>query len=276
MKNVGDFKNLRHLNPKKQINPLDDILNYLIAEQPEYANIVIPADTDGKRRLMRSLLNVRQPKPVSDEFLKAQDMELKTQCDEKGIVRMDDIPSCVSDGRLKLWQGDITRLKVDAIVNAANAAILGCFVPLHRCIDNAIHSAAGVQLRLECSKLMQRQGRQEQTGKAKITQGYNLPAKHVIHTVGPIIGDGVVTKQAEQQLADCYRSCLKLADDNGVRSIAFCCISTGEFKFPNQRAAEIAVATVTEYLNQTAATGIETVLFNVFKDNDFTIYQRLL
>lgn len=252
------------------------ILDYLIAERPEYGNIVVPSDTADRRNLMRSLLNIRPPQPVSDEFLNAQDAELKALREERGIVTIDDIPFCISDNRLILWQGDITRLEVDAIVNAANSAMLGCFIPLHRCIDNAIHSAAGVQLRLECNELMKRQGHPEPTGSAKITKGYNLPAKHVIHTVGAIISDGVVTKQAETQLADCYRSCLKLADDNGLQTIAFCCISTGEFKFPNQRAAEIAVATVTEYLDQTVETGIKTVVFNVFKDHDFNIYQRLL
>ena len=258
------------------MNNLNYILQTLIRERPENGDIAIPSDTEMKRRLMRSLLNVRPPMPVSNEFLDAQDAELRAQREKKGVVKIEDIPCRESVDKVRLWQGDITRLEVDAIVNAANSAILGCFIPLHRCIDNAIHSAAGVQLRLECHELMQRQGESEATGTAKITKGYNLPAKHVIHTVGPIICNDNVTKEAETQLEECYRSCLKLAHDNGLQSIAFCCISTGEFKFPNQQAAEIAVVTVREYLNQTVGTSINTVIFNVFKDHDFNIYDKLL
>lgn len=255
---------------------LDYILETLLSEQTKYACISIPRDKDEKRNLMRLLLNVRPPLPVSDEFLKAHDMELKAQLEEKSIVYIDEITSCISNKRLRLWQGDITRLKVDAIVNAANHAMLGCFIPLHGCIDNAIHSAAGVQLRQECQELMQAQGHSEPTGSAKITKGYNLTAKHVIHTVGPMISNGEVTKEEETQLADCYRSCLEIADRNGLRSIAFCCISTGEFRFPNKRAAEIAISTITEYLDKTRDTYINSVIINVFKDYDFDIYHKLL
>ncbi|MGL5273412.1 MAG: protein-ADP-ribose hydrolase [Phocaeicola sp.] len=173
-----------------------------------------------------------------------------------------------------LWQGDITRLKVDAIVNAANSALLGCFVPMHRCIDNAIHSAAGAQLRISCNALMQ--GGAEPTGDAKITKGYNLPARYVLHTVGPIVTNGKPTPKQEEELAKCYHSCLTLANEYGVESIAFCCISTGEFGFPQQRAAEIAVSTVLNYLESEESISIKKIIFNVFKDEDLSIYRTIL
>ena len=226
--------------------------------------------------MMLTLLNVRPPHPVSEDLIKAQDRELQRQLADKGIVALSDIMPCRVDGRLRLWQGDITRLQVDAIVNAANSALLGCFVPMHRCIYNAIHSAAGVQLRLACDRLMQAQGHPEPTGRAKITDGYNLPARYVLHTVGPIVRDTEPTPRQERQLADCYRSCLALADAHDLQSIAFCCISTGEFGFPQKRAAEIAVSTVRAYLDATVATGINSVIFNVFKDDDLSIYRNLL
>lgn len=252
------------------------VLRTLIAERPEYATINVPADLENQRLLMRSLCNVREPLPVTPEFLKAQDAELQAQTRAKGIVDLSEIMSTGSDRRLRLWQGDITRLKVDAIVNAANSTLLGCFVPLHRCIDNAIHSAAGVQLRMECHRLMQAQGHPEPTGRAKITDAYNLPSEKIIHTVGPIVSNGIPTERQERELASCYRSSLELADSHGLRSIAFCCISTGEFGFPRRRAAEIAVTTVREYLNDTPSTGILAVIFNVFKDEDLSIYRSIL
>jgi O-acetyl-ADP-ribose deacetylase (regulator of RNase III) len=255
---------------------IDFILNYLIEEQPEYRQMYIPPDLLGKRQLMRSLINIRTAKEASNQFLKAQDAELQKQLSEKGIIGLAQTVVSPIDRRLRLWQGDITRLKVDAIVNAANCQMLGCFVPLHGCIDNAIHSAAGIQLRLECNELMKIQGHPEPTGSAKITKGYNLPAKYVIHAVGPIIENGNVTPENEYQLASCYQSCLEIADEIKLRRIAFCCISTGEYRFPNQPAAEIAVMTVREYFDQCPATGIETVVFNVFKDIDFSIYYKLL
>ena len=227
----------------------------------------IPDDLRGRQLMMRALLNMRMPNPVSEAFMRAQDAELQAQLRDKGIVE--------PEGRgLLLWQGDITRLKVDAIVNAANSQMLGCFIPLHNCIDNAIHSAAGVQLRLDCEKLMREQGHEESTGRAKITKGYNLPAKYVLHTVGPIVSNGKQTKEQEEQLASCYRSCMMLADSNDLKIIAFCCISTGVFEFPQRRAAEIAVSTVKECLRD--CRHIDTVIFNVFKDDDFKIYKGLL
>lgn len=257
-----------------------DGLNYLIdqllAEQPQYNYIKIPLDVTEKQYLLRYLMNLRPAIPVSENFLKAQDEELKKQGFNKGIVRLEQIPATSFHPHIKLWQGDITRLAVDAIVNAANSQMLGCFHPLHGCIDNAIHSAAGVQLRLECHELMKQQGFEEPTGHAKITKGYNLPAKNVIHTVGPIIYSEKPSAFEENQLAGCYQSCLQLADQHHLKSIAFCCISTGEFRFPNQRAAEIAIQTVLNYFEENKTTSIDTVVFNVFKDLDFSIYKTLL
>jgi len=231
--------------------------------------IISPSFTE-KQRLMRALMNIRQPIPASDAFLEAQDAELHQQAEEKGTVS-------IKGQGIQLWQGDITRLKVDAIVNAANSQMLGCWSPLHNCIDNCIHSAAGIQLRQECYDQMKAQGHDEPTGKAKITLGYNLPAKHVIHTVGPIIPQGSLpTREQEEQLASCYQSCLDMAEANHLRSIAFCCISTGVFNFPNKRAAEIALATVKEWLNTHQASSVNQVVFNVFLDKDYDIYKRLL
>jgi O-acetyl-ADP-ribose deacetylase (regulator of RNase III) len=255
---------------------LDYILNCLVEEQPEYRHLNISSDLSGKRRLMRSLMNSRPPVPASENLLQAQDEELLKQLKEKGIVEINQAIVSPADNRIKLWQGDITVINVDAIVNAANSKMLGCFVLLHGCIDNAIHSAAGIQIRLECNELMKKQGYPEPTGSSKITKGYNLPAKYVIHTVGPIIYGLEASQKEGNQLADCYRSCLQLTDENKLRSIAFCCISTGEYRFPNQLAAEIAIRTVREYFELYPSSGIETVVFNVFKDNDYFIYRKLL
>lgn len=204
---------------------------------------------------------------MSNEFLQAQDAELLAQLKEKGIVT---IPGT---GLLE-WQGDITRLKVDAIVNAANAQMLGCFVPLHRCIDNAIHSAAGVQLRLACAEMMQ--GGDEPTGRAQITPAFNLPAKFVLHTVGPIVLTGRPLRTQEVQLASCYRSCLNLASEKGLESVAFCCISTGEFRFPNDQACRIAVSTVRSWLAAHPESTVKTIVFNTFKDIDHELYTNAL
>lgn len=262
------------MNTVSRNDNLRYILRTLLAEREEYAGWQIPDTLERQQSMMRALLNVRPPLPVSPKFLQAQDTELRQQLADKGIVTLPDIPLCQSDNRLRIWQGDITRLQADAIVNAANNALLGCFMPLHRCIDNAIHSAAGVQLRLECDKLMREQGHPEPTGCAKMTKGYNLPARYVLHTVGPIVCDGKPTLEQEKKLAECYRSCLALADAHGLANIAFCCISTGEFGFPRERAAQIAVETVMDCLN--AASYIQSVVFNVFKDEDLSIYRGLL
>ena len=250
-----------------RIESLRYIVQTLLNEQEGKLDWQVPSDLSQLKLMMRALLNMRPPSPVSEEFLAAQDAELHQQLLEKGVVE--------PKGKgLQLWQGDITRLKVDAIVNAANSQMLGCFIPLHNCIDNAIHSAAGIQLRLACQEMMEKQGHEEPTGTAKITQGYNLPSRFVIHTVGPIVQDGKPTSEQELQLASCYRSCMSLADSHRLRSLAFCCISTGVFGFPKQRAAEIAVSTVKDCLK--ASKHIDTVVFNVFKDEDRDIYERLL
>ena len=243
------------------------LIKYLLNEQPQYRDMQIPQSGAEQRRLLRSLMNVRFPKTISDSFLATQDEYLQAVTVEKGITDIADLEQI--EGGIYLWQGDITTLKCDAIVNAANSGMTGCYCPCHGCIDNAIHTYAGIQLRLECDEIMQKQGYAEPTGKAKITQAYNLPCQYVLHTVGPIISGGV-TKEDEELLASCYRSCLELAKENDVKSVAFCCISTGEFHFPNDRAAEIAVQTVREHKGE-----IE-VIFNVFKDTDYEIYRRLL
>ncbi len=259
---------------------VDSLVAYLKKENEGYAAIQSPVDYGGKRRLLRSLMNVRFPGEASGQYRKMQDELLQEELQEKGIVECENLPAAgdvypcreiKNRDRIVLWQGDITRLSADAIVNAANSQMLGCFVPCHGCIDNAIHSAAGIQLRNECAQLMEEQGHEEPTGKAKITGGYNLPARHVIHTVGPIVGMQVTEKNKEE-LKSCYLSCLKLAEKEGLKSIAFCCISTGEFHFPNKLAAQIAVDTVDRYLTSSQ---MERVIFNVFKDEDYHIYQKL-
>ena len=249
------------------------LIHALLEEIPQYQYPVFPYTADRQWRLLRSLMNVRPPMPVSEEFLQIQDAFLKEMTEEKGIVDADSLPPCTGNPRLVLWQGDITTLRCDAIVNAANSQLLGCFSPCHGCIDNIIHTMSGVQLRLACHEIMQKQGHEEPTGQAKITPGFNLPAKYVLHTVGPIINDEV-TPEAEALLASCYRSCLELAEQHNLKSIAFCCISTGVFSFPPDLAAEIAIRTVKEFLQK--ETGIQRVIFNVFKDSDLEIYQRLL
>ena len=247
----------------------------LLSEQPAYrAQAAQVEETqEAQRELLRALMNVRPPRPLSAEFLQMQDALLSAERKARGVVDVMTLPVVPLDARLSLWQGDITRLNADAIVNAANSALLGCFIPCHRCIDNAIHSAAGLQLRAACEELMKRQGHPEPTGAAKITAGYNLPARHVLHTVGPIV-HGALTEEHRQLLASCYRSCLTLAAKNGLKSVAFCCISTGEFHFPNDAAAEIAVREVRAFLVEN--TSVERVVFNVFKDADLHIYERLL
>lgn len=247
------------------------LIEALLAEQPQYAGAEIPADAQAQKRLLRALFNVRPPRPAGAEFLAVQDDYLQEETRRKGITDLSALRP-VQDG-LYLWQGDITTLRCDAIVNAANSRMLGCFVPCHGCIDNAIHSAAGVQLRLECARIMAQQQTEEPTGKAKITKAYNLPCRYVLHTVGPII-HGMVTRRDRELLAACYRSCLELAAEYGLKSVAFCCISTGEFHFPNELAAQIAIRTVNAY-QQENPNRIE-VIFNVFKDCDYEIYKKLL
>lgn len=256
---------------------LDYLIRYLCEESVQYRGLRV--EKAERRATLRSLMNIRMPGPVSQKFLEIQDAFLQQEAAEKGIVNVETIPSVresygtigKNSGRIFLWQGDITRLSADAIVNAANSQMLGCFVPCHGCIDNAIHSAAGLELREECSEIMKRQGHETKTGEAVITGAYNLPCRYVLHTVGPIVY-GKLTDSHCRQLVSCYKSCLSLAEEKGLESVVFCCISTGEFHFPNDKAAKIAVRTVEEYLENSR---IERVVFNVFKDEDLYIYKEI-
>ena len=247
------------------------LIQSLLNERPSCQKQIIPADSERQKILLRGLMNVRRPVRIGADFLQVQDAYLQDETAAKGITDIADLTP-IQPG-LYLWQGDITTLKCDAIVNAANSGMTGCYIPNHRCIDNAIHTFAGVELRLTCEQLMEQQGYPEPTGQAKITPAFNLPCRYVLHTVGPIIS-GIVTKEDKEPLASCYRSCLELAAENGLESVAFCCISTGEFHFPNDLAAEIAVRTVKEYLKK--QTSVKKVIFNVFKDLDKAIYEKLL
>ena len=247
------------------------LIRRLLDEQPEYRKLAIPTGEQEQRRLLRSLFNLRLPGEIGEAFLTVQDEYLQEETRQKGITELSSLTP-VEPG-IYLWQGDVTTLRCDAIVNAANSGMTGCYQPCHNCIDNCIHTWAGVQLRNACAALMEAQGHDEPTGQAKITPAYNLPCGHVIHTVGPVV-QGRLTKRHEELLASCYRSCLELAEKNAIGSIAFCCISTGVFGFPRERAAEIAVQTVREYRAATHS-GIE-VIFNVFKDEDLCIYRALL
>ena len=257
-------------------------LDYLVEEfkvdSVQYENLQTPEDTEGKRRLLRSLMNIRMPKKLDARVLSVQDDYLRERIRGNGIVELSDIP--VLKDSLSIWQGDITRLAVDAIVNAANSQMLGCFVPMHTCIDNCIHTFAGVQLRAECNRQMDqlraRYGRdyEQPTAVPMLTEAYNLPAKKVIHIVGPIV-EYQLTEKLEQDLADCYTNTLDLCMENGLKSVAFCCISTGVFRFPNQRAAQIAVKTVTDWMKAHPGE-MDRVIFNVFKGEDKNYYEQEL
>ena len=266
----------------------EERLNYLINELikeygDELQHMEIPASYKARISLLRGLMNLRDPKQISDKFIKIQDEYLQEEIKKETIVDVNKLPTVKEvfknsnnkhKDKLVLYKGDITNLKVDAIVNAANSQMLGCFVPNHKCIDNAIHSKAGLQLREECNVLMKKQGHLEATGSAKITNAYNLPSSYVIHTVGPII-KGKLTEELCDDLRSSYISCLKLADENNLKSIAFCCISTGEFGFPNKEAAHIAIKAIDDYLDNNDS-NIEKVIINVFKEVDFEIYKSIL
>ena len=248
------------------------LIGALLEERPdEYAGVRRPEDEPGQRRLLRALLNLRPSVPADEALLRVQDEYLAEALRRRGVTDADALQP-LADG-LCLWRGDITTLKVNAIVNAANSALLGCFCPNHGCIDNAIHTFAGIQLRLACAALMADQGREEPTGTARCTPAFNLPSRYVLHTVGPIVR-GPVTQRHRAQLADCYRACLDLAARQGARSIAFCCISTGEYHFPNELAARIAVDTVRGH--EAVRAGQMRVVFNVFQQRDEEIYRRTL
>lgn len=255
----------------KQKERLRYLIQHLLEENAAYEYAVIPDSVQEQKRLLRSLMNVRPPGPAAAEFLNIQDEYLTEETRRKGVVPMSSLKP-VKEG-ICLWKGDITTLAADAIVNAANCALRGCFVPCHSCVDNIIHSASGIQLRLACDALMLEQGHDEPEGSAKITPAFNLPCSYVLHTVGPIVS-GELTERHRRQLASCYASCLKLADEHDMKSLAFCCISTGEFHFPQREAAQIAVRTVTDYLG--GSTGIEKVVFDVYKEEDYEIYRSIL
>ena len=266
---------------------LDQLISDFKAESAEYRNLPVPDDREGKRRILRSLMNVRMPRKTAERTLKIQDEYLTERAAERGVVQLADIPTLAKAygnelpfaDKLSLWQGDITRLAVDAIVNAANSQMLGCFVPMHTCIDNCIHTFAGVQLRSECDRQMKqlraKYGRdyEQPTAIPMLTEGYNLPAKKVIHIVGPIVQDEL-SPELEKDLADCYRNTLNMCAENGLKSVAFCCISTGVFHFPAGRAAQIAVRTVMDWLDEHGER-MDRVIFNVFSDKDRKLYERL-
>ncbi len=247
------------------------LIQMLLAEGGAGGGVKIPPGEEDRKRLLRALLNVRPPGEADPALLSLQDEYLQEEIRRKGITDLSDLTPVREN--LYLWRGDITTLRCGAIVNAANAAMLGCFYPNHGCIDNAIHTYAGLELRAACADLMNRQGHEEPTGGAKITPAFNLPCRYVIHTVGPVVR-GRLTGQDERDLASCYLSCLRLADRCGVGSAAFCCISTGEFHFPHRRAAEIAVRTVEEYRKESGSS--LKVIFNVFKEEDDEIYRQIL
>ncbi len=254
-----------------QIERLDFLIRELLAEEPRFEEIEIPHHIEEQKRLLRSLFNIRPGVAANSKFLRVQDEYLQEEIKAKGITDSKDLTPISHN--LYLWQGDITTLKVDAIVNAANDQMLGCFAPCHGCIDNAIHTYAGIGLRLICKEIIEEQGTPEKTGTAKITPAYNLPSQYILHTVGPIVKEALSQKDCDL-LASCYRSCLELAEDNHITSIAFCCISTGEFHFPNEKAAEIAIRTVNQYITERQSQ--LKVIFNVFKDEDYEIYRQLL
>ncbi len=245
------------------------LIEYLLNEKPQYSDIVIPRSEEERFRLYRSLVNIRLPSVISEEYLNAEDSFLQEKIAEKGVTDIADLSP--AEENIYLWRGDITTLKCGAIINAANSGMTGCYQPCHNCIDNCIHTFAGIRLRLECAEIMEKQGYPEPTGQAKITPAYNLPCDYVIHTVGPIVA-GKLTPEHCRLLKSCYQSCLEIAVQNGIDSIAFCCISTGVFGFPKQEAAEIAVSTVRDFLKSHRMK----VIFNVFGNEDYGIYRKIL
>lgn len=273
---------------EKQQERLDFLLEEFKEDSVQYKDLEVGESYEEKRMTLRSLMNIRMPKSMQKAVVEIQDEFLAEEAKEKGTVSLAAIPTVDRQygsrhpyaDKISVWQGDITRLQADAVVNAANSQMLGCFIPCHRCIDNAIHSAAGIQLRAECNDYMNRRkiryGSQyaEPIGQAVLTKGYNLPAEYVIHTVGPIVGS-VLNQALKQDLRNCYENVLKCCVENGIRSVAFCCISTGEFHFPNDEAAKIAVETVTAFL-ENHASDFDRIIFNVFKDLDKELYEKEL
>lgn len=273
---------------KKQEERLDYLLHEFKKDSGRYRDLETGKDYGEKRMLLRSLMNIRMPGKMNENVVKVQDEFLTEEAREKGIVELTDIPTAAEQygsshpyaDKISVWQGDITRLRAGAIVNAANSQMLGCFVPCHKCIDNAIHSAAGIELREACSHYMKRRRMQygaryeEPTGQAVLTKGYNLPADYVIHTVGPIVG-GSLNQKLKDDLKSCYLNVLECCVEHKIRSVAFCCISTGEFHFPNDEAAKIAADTVTGFLKEHGP-DFDRIIFNVFKDVDRELYEAEL
>ncbi|MDD9781276.1 protein-ADP-ribose hydrolase [Priestia megaterium] len=271
---------MHYLNRSEEI--INELLDILLKESDNFTNVEVPSDYADKRNLLRGLLNAREAKPLGVEILQKLDSLLQTELKEKGVVKVEQLKTVADlvphnsfnqSDKFILWQGDITQLNAHAIVNAANKYMLGCFQPFHACIDNAIHSAAGPQLREDCETIMSLQRELESTGEAKITRGYNLPAKFVLHTVGPIVPKGTeLTIEQKKQLASCYMSCLELANEIAeIKTVAFCAISTGVFGFPKLEAAHIAINTVNEWLNN-HSNHFEKIIFNVFSYEDYQTY----
>lgn len=270
---------------KRQGERLEFLLKEFKEDSVQYKDLNVGESYEEKRNTLRALMNIRMPGYMQSDVIKIQDAFLQEETKEKGIVSLSDIPTIKEKygsghlfaDKISIWQGDITRLQVGAIVNAANSQMLGCFIPCHRCIDNAIHSAAGIQLREECNEYMKSKKAQygiryeEPTGQAVLTKGYNLPAQHVIHTVGPVV-DGTLNDGLRRDLRSCYENVLQCCAENGIRSVAFCCISTGEFHFPNEAAAGIAIETITDFLEDDSRE-FDRIIFNVFKEEDRKFYE---
>lgn len=248
---------------------VDELLNYLIKEDKRLENIEIPSNYAEKMSFLRGIINIRSPRPTSDDILKLEDQLLQLELKEKEVTDVKDIKT--KEGVIAIWQGDITALKIEAIVNPGNSALLGCFIPNHSCLDNQIHTRAGIRLRLACNEIMQ--GKEEKVGQAKITDAYNLPCNYVIHTVGPMITRNV-TKEDEELLANCYKSCLDLAKEKSIKTIAFPTISTGVFSFPKELASKIAVNTVRRYVKENPNT-FDKIVFDVYEEEDKVYYDRL-
>lgn len=254
---------------------LDFLIDYLLSENKNIKIDSIPQNITEKKNLYRSLCNIREAKPISEEYLQKENEYLQEELKKKYITKVqsiEPIKESKKGNKICLWKGDITTLEIDAIVNAANSQGLGCFIPCHKCIDNQINTFAGISLRLECNKIMKDKNYFLNTGKAFITKGYNLPAKYIIHTVGPVIYNEV-TRKEEKQLMDCYINSLKLAMENGIRTIAFPCISTGEFKFPKEKASKLAISAVKNFLEEHNAS-FDKVVFNVYREENYEIYER--
>ena len=257
---------------------LDYLIEYLLEESGRNKEDYIHRD---KKTLYRALVNIREPKPISDDFLKAEDEYLKEELKKTKITDVKNIKSVkekykktkiTNSDVICIWHGDITKLKIEAIVNESNSKGIGCFIPNHKCVDNQINTFAGVRLRLECDEIMKPLNYKLETGKAIITKAYNLPAKYVIHTVGPVV-EIQVTDENEQGLANCYINSLELAIQNNIRTIAFPCISTGIFDFPNVAASRIALKTVDDFISKNKDK-FDKVVFDLWTDDDFEVYEQ--